>query len=100
MLLSLFVWGDFMRRESLVSNEEKLLFDILQELKKLNNQPKEGKSFFEKSKYIPEKKKEIVEEEKFVKMYPCKYCGGQHEKPIQIALCAKALKEKERNGES
>jgi hypothetical protein len=60
-----------MKREDMFGNVEILLFDILQELKKLN-EPKQ------------------VKEEN--NQYPCKACGGVHENIGQRMACAKKLK--------
>jgi hypothetical protein len=66
-----------MKREDLFDNVERLLFDILQELKKMNS----GKE--------PEIKEEINVVSSGV---PCKYCGGTHENKGQMLACARKLK--------
>lgn len=65
-----------MKREDLYGDTDKLLFDILQELKKLNG----GK---------PE-----VKAAGLTAGIPCKYCGGVHENKGQVMACAKKLKRK------
>jgi hypothetical protein len=64
-----------MKREDMFGNVEILLFDILQELKKMN-EPKEIN-------------KDIKEE---IKQYPCKACGGVHENKGQLLSCARKYK--------
>jgi len=59
-------------RERLIEERDILLFDILEELKKITK-PKE------------------IETKKF----NCKYCGQQHEFSWQIAQCGKKNKKKE-----
>ena len=61
------------KRERLIEDRDILLFDIVEELKKITK-PKE------------------VEAKKF----DCKYCGGQHEFGWQIAQCGKKNKKKDR----
>jgi hypothetical protein len=56
------------KRDSLVTNEEKLLFDIFQELKEIN----------QKLTVRP-----------VAKGAECKYCGGTHENKGQVLACAK-----------
>jgi len=61
---------------------EELLFEILEELKKMNNTaiiPSEPTT--EDIKLITETKK-----------YSCKYCGGGHDQPWEIAKCGKNKK--------
>ena len=60
-----------MERNDLYGDTDKLLFDILQELKKLNG----GKAKATEAAGIP-----------------CKYCGGTHENKGQIMACAKKKK--------
>lgn len=64
-----------MKREDFYGDTDKLLFDILQELKILN-----GKNVV----------KQEVEEEN--KQYPCKACGGAHENKGQMLACARKKK--------
>jgi hypothetical protein len=71
-----------MKREDLFDNVERLLFDILQELKTMNSG----------------KKPDIKEENKVVSSgVPCKYCGGTHKNRQVVAACAKKSK-KEKEG--
>ena len=65
-----------LRREAMVDTEEKLLFEILQELKKMNGQA-DGQV----------KPLELIA--KAPKVYTCKVCGKEYDKPIQVAHCAK-----------
>ena len=129
-----------MKRESMVTNTEKLLFEIWQESIKQTEQlrlitesllNKKEESFntdvedllnkFEPTEMILEnkvlekdsndnfndnpndnvdkrsEKSEIKVNEKAnesKKTYPCKYCGGEHERPVDIATCAKKQKRK------
>jgi len=69
------------RREELIEPGDMILYDILEEIKKLN-------SYLEPNK----KPVNVVREE--TKMYSCKYCGGSHEKTWQIANCAREYKKK------
>jgi len=81
-----------MRRESLIDNTDILLFDILQtqlailsELRTLNT-PKV---------ILPSKDK--TEQESTVvinKKYPCKHCGGEHDRSIDIVNCGKKKNKK------
>jgi len=76
---------NFMReiiRERLIEERDILLFDILEELKKLTKPKKEEK---------PEVEEKPEKEEK-IKTFKCKYCGELHEKSWQIGLCAKKNK--------
>lgn len=69
-----------MNREDCYLLEEKLLFDILQELKTLN------------AKLSPEIKKVKTENKAVPSSVPCKYCGGTHENTGQMLACARKKK--------
>jgi hypothetical protein len=76
-----------MKRDSLISTEEKLLFDILQELKEINRKLPE-----------PEPLRPIAKatEEREIQ---CKYCGGSHDNKGQFLACArKHKKHKKKEG--
>jgi hypothetical protein len=64
------------KRERLIEERDILLFDILEELKKITN------------------KKEDKPSEK-ARLFDCKYCGEKHEFTWQIAQCGKKNKKKE-----
>ena len=90
-----------MKRESMVTNTEKLLFDISETLKRIegNTNPlpfvvseEIGSVRKESEIKVNVKKDEKKDENK--KAYPCKYCGGEHKRPVDIATCAKKHKRK------
>jgi hypothetical protein len=62
------------KRNELIDSTDILLYDILEELKKLNSNKENDK---------PDEK---------VRFFDCKYCGGKHEKSWQIAQCGKKQK--------
>ena len=62
-----------MKRDDLYGDTDKLLFDILQELKLLNS-------------------KLEVENKAVPSSVPCKYCGGTHENTGQMLACARRKK--------
>lgn len=63
----------------ITTSEQKLLYAILEELKKLNI-----------ALNIEQNKKFQKPKEKQNKI--CKYCGERHEKPVDYAICAKKHK--------
>lgn len=67
-----------MKREDMFGNIEILLFDILEELKKLN-QNNEIKTIEIENIVVPSS-------------VPCKYCNGTHSNRQQMAACAKKKK--------
>lgn len=67
-----------LKRESMVDTTEKLLFDILQELKNLSKSLKPSEKTNEKLTAID-----------------CKYCGKTHENNGQVMACAKKTKKRE-----
>ena len=72
-----------LRREQLIDDTDILLFDILNELKKLNK-PIGLEKELDKHPYAVS---HLVK-------YDCKYCGGEHDKSWEIGLCAKKNKKK------
>lgn len=70
-----------MNREDFYGDTDKLLFDILQELKKLN-EPKEKTIT---SGYLVV---DNIENKEVPKGIPCSYCNGTHENRQQMAGCA------------
>jgi len=95
-------------RDPRMNNTERLLFNIYLEQKKTNSILMdllgEIKGFNNTKVNLPSKEiikpsnaNEKVEietkkEKSINKVYDCKYCGGTHEKPQQIAACAKKNK--------
>lgn len=80
-----------MTRESLVEKRDQLLWDILQELTVIKHELKKlnlGQGENTKGEVGG------VLQTTNVKMYKCKYCGGEHEKPQQITACARKNKKK------
>jgi hypothetical protein len=65
----------------ITTSEQKLLYAILQELKKLNT-----------ALNIEQNKQFQKPKEKQNKNKICKYCGERHEKPVDYAICAKKHK--------
>ena len=81
-----------MKHEDCYTTEEKLLFEILQELKELNSKF-ETSPEIKKTETKPEIKAEIKTEYKAVPSgVPCKYCGGTHENKGQMLACARKRK--------
>jgi hypothetical protein len=62
------------KRESLIDTTDVLLYDILQELKRLGNPQTVPTTLAAQSNTQ-------------VTGFLCKYCGERHEKPQQIAAC-------------
>ena len=88
-------------RDPRMNNTERLLFNIFLEQKKTNSiltdLLSEIKGFNNTKVNLPSKEiiKPLNANEKVeikAKVYDCKYCGGTHEKPQQIAACAKKNK--------
>ena len=73
--------------ESRMSISDKLLYNIWRELISLR---KEIRNETE----VKLTKEEKVEETKPTKVYKCKYCGGEHTNPGQIARCKKIIEAK------
>jgi hypothetical protein len=72
-----------LRREQMVTTEEKLLFDILQELKEINQK-------------LQSKPVRPVRKATEAKGYPCKYCGepfeNRHKMASHVGKCPKKPK--------
>ena len=64
-----------MKRESLITTEEKLLFDILQELKELNKKPQEAMCA-------------VAKDTKLI----CKVCNKEHTTKGSLMACYKKHK--------
>jgi ribosomal protein L34E len=87
-----------LKREQMFDNTEKLLFDILQELKAISlkiNSLKTSKPS------TPEKKTVKQEKKSYDTKKVCKYCGKVHDKPVDYMNCAREHKklEKQKKGE-
>jgi hypothetical protein len=97
-----------LKREQMFDNTEKLLFDILQEMKGISRKVDflmEAKTVVEKPESAAPKKKVIKQEKQEKKSYDtkkvCKYCGKVHARPIDYMNCAREHKrmEKQKKGE-
>jgi hypothetical protein len=76
---------------------EELLFEILEELKKMNkgNEPINDKKDFGRAFAETPEERILMGQmplPKTTKTYKCKYCGGEHEQPWEIAKCGKTKK--------
>jgi hypothetical protein len=68
------------KNESRMSISDKLLYNIWRELISLRKEIRN--------------ETEVKTEDVKVKLYKCKYCGGEHTNPGQIARCKKIIEAK------